>query len=480
MIITSNFSVYIEKDIKHLAILMMVSALAFVSVNIEANPLSGSSVIQEEDWFKDKSKETSNASINVDWKLWTLLEEPVDLATASWSFKNKEAKLSYPVEPWANILIPVNNSSKSINITECRGDNDFRHSGVFLGYCVPEKVIRNISITELLVDVKFESWNSGTRKVYTYTFDVGVMSRPSFNGQAGKRSFNIAGSKDWKSSFIDDHGRFHTKSSSKEFFRLDAKVIGINIKSIKYDFTSIISYLVNKIRDDRMTTLKDIDDREFDIQSSTPKEEFDYDPLGDLEDEVYEDHIEDNSAKQIEEEYGDIDRYLNDEMYQKRKEITATKSRVDKRFLLTNKLSRVRNAATDLYGYSLESGKIVIPQKFKSAKPFHNNLAAVNNGKKWGFIDIKGRLVIGYKYDKVLKELKDGVIIVENFTRHKSESHTVYRSYCGRSKKRVTVYNGYDHFKILKLDRKGRVLSTTTRKQHTGSSGDGLVLCSSK
>ncbi len=45
------------------------------------------------------------------------------------------------------------------------------------------------------------------------------------------------------------------------------------------------------------------------------------------------------------------------------------------------------------------TGKMLFPQKFSYAHPFHQNRAAVFNGKFWGFINRQGKLVIPYIYN---------------------------------------------------------------------------------
>jgi hypothetical protein len=59
------------------------------------------------------------------------------------------------------------------------------------------------------------------------------------------------------------------------------------------------------------------------------------------------------------------------------------------------------------------SGKSIIPQTFSYAYPFHENRAAVYNGKSWGFIDKKGKLVIPYRYKDALY-FNNGFAVVED------------------------------------------------------------------
>jgi hypothetical protein len=47
------------------------------------------------------------------------------------------------------------------------------------------------------------------------------------------------------------------------------------------------------------------------------------------------------------------------------------------------------------------SGKVVISAKFQRANSFHEGMAAVKVGERWGFINKTGKLVVEAKYDEV-------------------------------------------------------------------------------
>ncbi len=67
-------------------------------------------------------------------------------------------------------------------------------------------------------------------------------------------------------------------------------------------------------------------------------------------------------------------------------------------FATSSKLCAVQ--AGDMFGYINAKGKYVINPQFKSAYPFVNGLAPVENSEgKWGFVNEKGKLVINYQFD---------------------------------------------------------------------------------
>lgn len=62
-----------------------------------------------------------------------------------------------------------------------------------------------------------------------------------------------------------------------------------------------------------------------------------------------------------------------------------------------------------LYGFIDKKGKILIEPKFKDAMIFYERLAAVGNGNKYGFINIKGDTVIPFIYDDIFLGFSNGL-----------------------------------------------------------------------
>src|SRR5262245_7503339 len=68
-------------------------------------------------------------------------------------------------------------------------------------------------------------------------------------------------------------------------------------------------------------------------------------------------------------------------------------------------------AANHRWGYVNRSGDLVIATQFEQAKPFSEELAAVQTGGKWGFIDKAGRVVIEPQY-KDVNSFSEGLAVV--------------------------------------------------------------------
>lgn len=61
------------------------------------------------------------------------------------------------------------------------------------------------------------------------------------------------------------------------------------------------------------------------------------------------------------------------------------------------------------YGFIDKYGMIAIPTKFKDAHIFYEGMAAVGNGEKFGFINIKGDTVVPFVYDDVFLGFSNGL-----------------------------------------------------------------------
>ena len=62
-----------------------------------------------------------------------------------------------------------------------------------------------------------------------------------------------------------------------------------------------------------------------------------------------------------------------------------------------------------LYGYIDISGKVIIKPQYIRAQPFSEGLAAVSNGKKYGFINSRGDTIIPFIYDETFMGFNNGL-----------------------------------------------------------------------
>lgn len=134
-------------------------------------------------------------------------------------------------------------------------------------------------------------------------------------------------------------------------------------------------------------------------------------------------------------------------------------------------LSPIQSDATDKFGFFNKSLKLVIPAEYSAADSFSEGLAAVrNNDQNWGYINVKGHLVIPYTYSRRPSRFSSG--------RAKVESKGGKQGYINKDNKLVipaiyedatTFYKGYalvraDHKSPVQLiDTTGKVVSTFSK-----------------
>ncbi len=330
------------------AVIMQVVLLPLIA---SANPVSGRSTISAgpdidyfsitKDLYKQRSKQGStNANFKINWKLWTLFGESVDNSNASWSFKSEFPHIYLPRGNWDKKILFNKDRKIGISVTQCLSDGISTPASVIADFCVPIEVLRNIKVTELQVNVYFEKWLSGKRNTYRYTFDVGAMKKPGVRGEYGEISFNSPGSKDWKYTFKDgggiafnDRGEYLSVEKSMQFFKVKPKAIGAKIENIKYDFTKVISYLLDRAKKNKMSSLKEEDNQRFEVSSEAPEEEFSYDPLGDLEDSVYEEYQDNDFSGLVNRDFNGAEKALSSRISNKKNELKLTRARISKRKL---------------------------------------------------------------------------------------------------------------------------------------------------
>jgi len=73
---------------------------------------------------------------------------------------------------------------------------------------------------------------------------------------------------------------------------------------------------------------------------------------------------------------------------------------------MPNQLMVVKDS---LYGFINQKGKIIIKPQYLDANPFSEGLAAISNGKKYGFINLGGDTVIPFLYDEIFDGFNNGL-----------------------------------------------------------------------
>jgi len=414
------------------------------------------------------SEPTSNAVFRVDWKLWTLLGEPVDRMVVKWGFSDS-ARITIPIDSSLyNIFTPG-----YIVVREC---NSYKHistnSQLADEYCVPREVMQGIRVTDLKVEISFGHLGATD----CYIFDAGVVNKPGFDNKLGPVSFNTPGSKEWKKSFFTCFevlgNRYHSVSAAKKFFKINKSWNSSNtsasISEIKYNFSTVLNFIIMMEKEQEKKDSRKIDEKKYKIKKRNKISEFDGDFLEDLVADIHENDYQEELKNKISNKFDRADEYLSALARDVDKDLSITKERVSKRSLPSDKLIVVRDDTSGLYGYKLKDGPLKIDYKFVRAENFSEGLAAVNDGSKWGFINIYDEVVIPYEYETLKTNFKNGAALLENYSHEydKEYSYTSTVKYCdGRIKRekkvKKTTTTIYKVYKQYLINKKGGVMNTT-------------------
>ena len=384
------------------------------------------------------SEPTSNATFRVDWKLWTLLGEPVDRMVVKWGFSDN-IRITIPIDSRSSNVFNSGNSGY-ISVREC---NSYKHistnSQLADQFCVTRIIMREIRVTEL----KVENRLGGLGATDCYIFDAGVIDKPGFNNKLGPVSFNTPGSKEWKKSFVSCYkglsNRYHSVSAAKKFFKSNKSWNSSNtsasISEIKYNFSPVLNFLIMKKKEQERRALKKNHDQKYKVKKRIKKSEFEYDPLADLSEEVYEKDHQSELLSIISSDFAQADKHLSSLTRAGEKDLSITKERVSKRSLPIDKLIVIRDTDSGLYGYGLKNGAMKIPYRFKSARDFSDGLAAIKieNDNNWKFINYRGEIVINTNYDTLEQSFENGRAVFTELLR--TEDHGCDGGYVDVNKK---------------------------------------------
>ena len=105
------------------------------------------------------------------------------------------------------------------------------------------------------------------------------------------------------------------------------------------------------------------------------------------------------------------------------------------------------NNETGLVGYANPAGKIIIEAQFKDGKPFSEGLAAVFDGKQWGYIDIFGSYVILPKFGSFAND-----VLIKAYPFVKGSAAV----FLGEGK--TNGYTDVQKEKYALIDRKGKII----------------------
>ncbi|MCM1059122.1 MAG: WG repeat-containing protein [Eubacterium sp.] len=137
---------------------------------------------------------------------------------------------------------------------------------------------------------------------------------------------------------------------------------------------------------------------------------------------------------------------------QKTVEIVECDVKFDKAYFFNEGLCPYQDSRTGLWGYMDSQFNVVISPNYFDAYCFSDGLAAVYDGQKWGFINSKGKTILPFEYDSVVKKYNYYTCFYEDNLVGFLDGYAI-----------VTQTNKYSDDQIL-IDKKGNVVNTS-RKQ---------------
>lgn len=384
-------------------ILMMVMAGSLAS----ADEVSGTSWAVTPNLEDDSGLELDRgATILVNWKVWTLYDEPVVDSTAAWSV-------------WAGTSI----RSLPSWVRRYKGPLE-----------IPQEVLKKIRVFN--VELFGEAWS-----LEGLILDPGVFTQPMIHTygltgidtvdwkafmnsppdtQAESFSFNVPSSPSWKNLFRTESGGLgvlgakieEAKAMVKQGFNLGTYDKQLGILKASFDLSAVRDWLWQKEREAVETWEAEIaqEMRRLAERDAERKKAEESDFWGTS---VNTETVEDRAARQtlewelesIEERNRELDelKAVLEEEARKVDMIIEAKLRGIKEtdlsiFSIIGNLHPFKDDS-GLYGYRDDSGTVVIKPQFDHASDFSEGRAAVRDKTgKYGFINIRGDLVIPCEY----------------------------------------------------------------------------------
>jgi hypothetical protein len=346
------------------------------------------------------------ANILVNWKVWTLYDEPVVDSTAAWSV-------------WAGTSI----RSLPSWVKRYKGSLE-----------IPQEVLRKIRVFN--VELFGEVWSREG-----LILDPGVFTRPMIHAeglsgietvdwksfmnsppdnQAESFSFNVPGGKSWATLFLTESGgqtvlgakTEEAKAMVKQGFNLGTYDNELKILKMGVDLSAVHDWLWQKEREAVETWEAEI------IQEKTRLAEQDAERKRAEESDFWgtpanTETVEDRAVRQTLEWELELIEERNRELDGIKTAIEIETSKVDMiieakakafketdlaMFSIKGNLHPFRDDS-GLYGYRDDSGTVVIKPQFDHAFDFSEGRAAVRDKTgKYGFINIRGDLAIPCKY----------------------------------------------------------------------------------
>lgn len=354
------------------------------------------------------NEENAAVTIDLDWTLWTLLDEPVVNSTARWQLHS----------------VTVDNEGKLQTFRPCPSGNLIGEN------CIPASVLQKVRVYGLKVFAACDlyelrqkkDWKQKLKPSLGLLIDPGVMGKPAVDlgtqkTLKGNDSYNMPGSPNWDRLFLQgaqagtnrraETAAYASETIARGIVREGVKLQLAEISDIAFDLSAVKTYLLERKKtaareaDKELATLT----RERTQARAEKKQIDENDFLAAFENDYLTAHVEETYQQAEEQVLAPFEAEEADIVAEQKRvsEILAAKRQeIDGRSLPGTELVAFR-ADNGRYGFKNAKGKTVIPANYGYAQAFQEGLAAVKDidTGRWGFIDKRGTLAIPYRYTKV-------------------------------------------------------------------------------
>lgn len=457
---------------------------------------------------KDKSG-PHGISFKGDWKLWTLLGEPVKVMKARW--KNGDSVT------YEDKLYSSKGSIEQCNYVPQRVIDDIR----IYDFAITGRVVPLNADHFYIKDAKGN--NVSINRTQYLTLGGDAMAKSGGTTEYGEMNFAVPGSPDWDELFTrKDKGRewFVKEGEAKNIVKQGFDLADIRITKMKFDLSGVSNWLsqnkCEKKQKKKKTKSDKVDTRLKNLVASKAKEmtskkgvkknqpekplslsAFEQ-ALMDADDKPVKKEVKQTSGMDFESRLAGVEDY-RDELERKKqlrlkkeKEERERQERLRREKLISaaleDDLYTVFTGDKDSNGYRMKgfkkNGSVVINAKYHEVTRFNSGVAMVCNiveryksrYVKYAFIDHDDNNLSGWKESKALRScmMSNDNIIRTKRLKYK-ESVAIYCVGCGGRKSRSDGYKYY--YEISHYDIHGELLKT---KEVTESTRCGITLCSGR
>ncbi|GGI71877.1 WG repeat-containing protein [Shewanella gelidii] len=344
-------------------------------------------------------KAEADVTMRVNWKLWTLLGEPLVDSRVQWEIHKVSIKQGDSV-------------TQTTTYHPCETTN--------MNSCLPASVFQSVDIIQAAVKIQTTVFNAkhASRAGLGMIVDLGIVSKPGI-GEFGSSSFNIPISPNWNELFIDGYLGSVSKEPNYVGLQRAQKIFSSDVLKFKdakchngaqyaakclfykfdANFMSFVKAIVEKEQKNKLAKLKKSNDKRQKDENKTIRSNTQDDIFAEFEVEMLQSKnksqlrkSQDNVLRKHKREIKRINEIYKDNLVRKEDRYNEIAARTLPSIDLEPFQKKVNGEW--VYGYRNGDKKVVIQPKFLKAGEFSEGLAPVRTKRGYGYIDFKGNWII--------------------------------------------------------------------------------------